>query len=140
MKKFYNLAVFYTILALIGGVFYREFTKFNNFIGTTTLGFVHTHAFMLGMFFFLLLILLEKQFQLSKSPHINRFLGFYNAGLLITITMLIIRGIMQVKDIVLSSAINAMISGFAGIGHIALGIGIIYFFIILKKQLHLKTK
>lgn len=56
MKKFYNLVVFYTVIAIVGSVFYREFTKFNGFNGTSTLSFVHTHAFMSGMFFFLILI------------------------------------------------------------------------------------
>ena len=31
MKRYMNTALFYAILAMAGGVFYREFTKFNNF-------------------------------------------------------------------------------------------------------------
>ena len=42
------------------GVFYREFTKFSGFTGKTALYVVHTHYFLLGMVFFLLLLLLEK--------------------------------------------------------------------------------
>lgn len=59
MKKYANSALVYAILAMVGGVFYREFTKFNGFTGTTSLGFVHTHYFALGMIGFLLLLLLE---------------------------------------------------------------------------------
>ena len=60
MKRYINSALLYTIFALAGGVFYREFTKFNGFTGKTALGVVHTHYFVLGMVFFLLLLLLEK--------------------------------------------------------------------------------
>ena len=35
MKKLYTTARIYLILGLTAGVFYREFTKFNNFTGTT---------------------------------------------------------------------------------------------------------
>ena len=40
-KKLANTAFFYAILSMIGGVFYREFTKLNNFTGVTRLSFVH---------------------------------------------------------------------------------------------------
>lgn len=45
MKKYFNLAIIYAILAMISGVFYREFTKFLDFEGTTTLAFTHIHFF-----------------------------------------------------------------------------------------------
>lgn len=134
MNKLYKLSASYAIIALVGGVFYREFTKFNGFTGTTTLSFVHTHAFMLGMFFFLLLMVLEKLFQLSAHPQYKKFLVFYNSGVLLTIIMLITRGIPQVLNTTLSSGMNAAISGISGIGHILLCIGLIFFFLILKKQ------
>lgn len=38
MKKYANAAIVYSFLALAGGVFYREFTKFNGFGGATSLG------------------------------------------------------------------------------------------------------
>ena len=37
MKKFINISLIYAIAAMAGGVFYREFTKFNNFTGVTAL-------------------------------------------------------------------------------------------------------
>ena len=63
MKRYMNAALLYAVLAMIGGVFYREFTKFNGFTAKTTLSVVHTHYFLLGMVFFLLLLLLEKNFS-----------------------------------------------------------------------------
>ena len=49
MKRYMNLALLYAVLAVIGGVCYREFTKFNGFAAKTALGVVHTHYFLLGM-------------------------------------------------------------------------------------------
>ena len=36
MKKYANSALVYAVLAMVGGVFFREFTKFNAFDGATT--------------------------------------------------------------------------------------------------------
>lgn len=49
MKRYMNPTLLYAILAMVGGVFYREFTKFNGFTAKTTLGVVHTHYFLLGI-------------------------------------------------------------------------------------------
>lgn len=38
MKKHLNISLIYAIAAMLGGVFYREFTKFNSFSGVTALG------------------------------------------------------------------------------------------------------
>ena len=38
MKKLLNTAFVYALAAMAGGVFYREFTKFNGFTGRTALG------------------------------------------------------------------------------------------------------
>ena len=56
MKRYMNMALLYAVLAMVGGVFYREFTKFNGFTAKTTLSVVHTHYFLLGMVVFLLLL------------------------------------------------------------------------------------
>lgn len=44
-KKYFNLALIYATAAMIGGVFYREFTKWNGFTGATALG-RYTHIFL----------------------------------------------------------------------------------------------
>ena len=58
MKRYANASLLYALIAMAGGVFYREFTKFNGFTAKTTLSVVHTHYFLLGMVVFLLLLLL----------------------------------------------------------------------------------
>lgn len=135
MKKLINTAFLYSILAMIGGVFYREFTKINNFTSKTTLSIVHTHLFMLGMVFFLIVLLLAKQYKgLIADKKFNLFYYIYNSGLILSIIMFIWRGILQVLGNNISKGLNASISGMAGIGHILLAVGIIIFFTILKKQ------
>lgn len=47
MKRLMDASIVYGVLGLIGGVFYREFTKFNGFTDFTTLSVVHTHYLML---------------------------------------------------------------------------------------------
>ena len=124
MKRYMNMALLYAVLAIAGGVFYREFTKFNGFIAKTTLSVVHTHYFLLGMVFFLLLLLLEKNFSFT-STKTGRVLVAYHIGLNLTAMMFVVRGVSQVLAPTLSSGINATISGIAGIGHTLLGASLI---------------
>ena len=132
MKRYINLALLYAVLAMVGGVFYREFTKFNGFTGKTTLGVVHTHYFLLGMVFFLLLLLLEKNFSFTGAKT-GRILAAYHVGLNLTAVMFVVRGVTQVLGIALFSGMSAAISGIAGIGHILLGISLVLLLIQIKK-------
>lgn len=131
MKRYMNTALVYAILAMVGGVFYREFTKFNGFTAKTTLSVVHTHYFLLGMVFFLLLVL-EKSFSFT-GPKTGRILAFYHVGLNLTAVMLVIRGVTQVLGTALSSGMSAAISGMAGIGHILLGVSLVLLLVQLKR-------
>lgn len=124
MKRFMNTALLYAILAMVGGVFYREFTKLLGFTAKTTLSVVHAHYFMLGTVFFLLLLLLEKAFAFS-GPKTGRVLAVYHAGLNLTCVMFLVRGVLQVLGTPLSSGMTAAISGIAGIGHILLGVSLV---------------
>lgn len=85
-------SIIYAVLALVGGVFYREFTKLNGF---TTLSVVHTHYLMLGMVFFLMLVLLENNFHFIDNK-VRKYLIFYHIGLILTVFLLTIRGVVQV--------------------------------------------
>ena len=66
MKKYLSIAMFYSIAAMVGGVFYREFTKWNGFTGITALGKLHTHLFVLCMFMFMIIALFAKENDLEK--------------------------------------------------------------------------
>ncbi|WP_346697553.1 DUF2871 domain-containing protein [Catenibacillus scindens] len=133
MKRYMNMALLYAVLAMIGGVFYREFTKFNGFTGKTALGVVHTHYFLLGTVFFLLLLLLEKSFSFTGTMT-GRILVIYHIGLNLTSVMFVIRGVFQVLGTSLSSGMNAAVSSIAGIGHILLGVSLILVLIQIKRR------
>lgn len=133
MKRYANTALLYAILAMVGGVFYREFTKFNGFTAKTTLSVVHTHYFLMGMVFFLLLLMLEKAFSFTGAKT-GRVLALYHVGLNLTAVMLVVRGVFQVLGTSLSAGMNAAISGIAGIGHILLGVSLILMLLQIKRS------
>ena len=134
MKRYINTALLYAILAMAGGVFYREFTKFNGFTAKTTLSVVHTHYFLLGMVFFLLLLLLEKNFSFT-GPKTGRVLVLYHVGLNLTAVMLVVRGVVQVLGTPLSTGMSAAISGMAGIGHILLGVSLVLLLVQIRRSI-----
>lgn len=134
MKRYVNTALLYALLAMVGGVFYREFTKFNGFTAKTTLSVIHTHYFLMGMVFFLLLLILEKNFSFSNTKT-GQILAIYHSGLNLTVIMLVVRGITQVLGTTLSSGMDAAISGMAGIGHILLGVSLILLLLQIKRSL-----
>lgn len=133
VKRYANLALVYAIIAMVFGVFYREFTKFNHFDGQTNLSVMHTHYFLLGMFFFLILMMLEKGFSFSDGG-VGKILIVYQIGLNITGIGFLMRGLTQVQGNELSKGMDASISGIAGIGHILTGICIILLLLKIRKR------
>lgn len=133
IKRCANLSLTYGVIAMAFGVFYREFTKFSGFTGRTNLSFLHTHYFMLGMFFCLLLMLAEKAFSFS-TPKTRRVLAAYQAGLNITGLGFLLRGLTQVWGTDLSRALDASISGVAGIGHILTGVSLVLLLLQIRKR------
>ncbi len=133
MKKYLNISLIYAILAMAGGVFYREFTKFNEFTEATILGKVHTHFFLLGMVVFWITALFAAQKNLEEIKTFKVFMWIYNIGVPLTGVMMVVRGIPQVLVVSLSDGLSAAISGIAGIGHILTGIGIVLLIFSFKK-------
>ena len=133
VKRYANLDLFCQIAAMVVGVFYRGFMKFSHFSGQTNLSFLHTHYFMLGMFFFLVLMLAEKAFSFS-GRNTGKLLAAYQFGLNITGLGFLMRGLTQVWGTELSRGLDASISGIAGIGHILMGISIILLLLKIKKR------
>jgi len=135
MRKQLNTSFVYMIIGLVFGVFYREFTKYLGFTGRTSLSVLHTHTLILGMVMFLIVLVLDKQFNLVKEKKFNRFYILYNLGLVMTLIMLFIRGLADVEVITLTKGLNAAISGIAGLAHIILAAGLFTFFTILRKKI-----
>lgn len=134
MKRYANTAIVYAVIAMIFGVFYREFTKAYGFTGKTNLAVMHTHYFVLGMSFFLILLLMEKSFSFSAQKNTGLFLITYQVGLNITGLGFLIRGLTQVWGTALSTAQDAAISGIAGIGHILLGVSMILILLKIRRS------
>ena len=130
MKKLFKISTFYLVLGLILGVFYREFSKLNEFTGVTTLSATHTHALVLGFIFFIIVLLLEKNFFISKIKSFKIWLVTYNVGLIYLLSTLVYRGILQVQGVDFSG-----LSHIAGLGHAVLGISLIWFVVIVNKAI-----
>ena len=129
MKKLINTSMVYMAAALAGGVFYREFTKFNGYVGETALGKVHAHLFMLGMFFWLIVTLLAGRWQgILKDKLFGRFFVLYNIAVPFMAVMLVVRGVLEVLGTELSS-------GIAGIAHILATAALVMLFVILKRNI-----
>ena len=92
------------------------------------------HYFLLGMVFFLLLLLLEKNFSFS-APKTNWLMFVYQFGLNLTAVMFVVRGVTQVLETALSSGMSAVISRVAGIDHILLGISLVLILIQIKRSI-----
>ena len=132
-----RLSLFSMIAGLLVGYAYRELTR--NFTGDTMLGAVHGHVFTLGMMWYLLVLLLDDRFGLSKQKYWKSFLWIYTLGFVFSITMMITRGLTEVWMMPLTKAQDHMIAGLAGIGHITLTIGLILFYMNLRRALLSKS-
>ena len=128
MQKLFKISTLYLLLGLALGVFYREFTKLNHFTGISVLSITHTHALVLGFIFFIIVLLLERNFFISKIKNFKAWLVTYNIGLIYLLSTLVYRGILQVKGIDFNG-----LSHIAGLGHAILGISLIWFVVIVNK-------
>ena len=132
MKKIFNAAFTYMIIGVLAGLFYREFTKANDFPEGefTQLGVVHTHLLTLGFIVLLIVLALDKVFGLSGTKLFSWFFWLYNVGVILTAGMMVWHGSLTV----LGQQSNAMIAGIAGLGHIALSVSFVLFFLALRKK------
>ena len=135
MKRIMNASIVYFVLAMVAGVFYREFTKFNDYSGTTVLSVLHTHLLVLGTGLFLIIAVVCKITDLANNKLFRKFFIIYNITLPYMVLMMLVRGIVQTTGTVLSRSLNGMLSGFAGLSHIGIMISLILLLISLKKEL-----
>src|SRR5699024_8489576 len=120
------------------GLFYREFTKLNDFPEGqfTQLSLAHTHLLTLGFIVLLIVLALEKVFAMSRSRKLfDWFFWLYNAGVILTSAMLIWHGSLTV----LGEESNNMIAGIAGLGHMLITAGVIVFFVALRRAIKQHT-
>lgn len=130
MKKIAYSSLAYMIFGLAAGLFYREFPRMINVVGEvqdSQLSVVHTHAFALGMFVFLFVLIFAKLFNIHKHPHFNKFYLTYHIGVGVSTLTMLAHGIY----VELGKAPHAAFSGIAGLGHIVLTIAFALFFYVL---------
>jgi len=133
MRKLFYAAFSYMVLGVISGLYYRELTKSRDFPGDefTQLSLVHTHLLALGFTIFMIILVLEYQFKLSRSSLFNWFFWAYNIGLIITAAMLAVHGTMTI----LGTESSPATEGISGLGHIFLTVGMILLFLNLRTAL-----
>ena len=137
MRRLLYSFLFYMIIGLLSGFYYRELTKAHHFTGDTQLALVHTHTLILGMFMFLLLLPLEKVFKLSSYYLFNWFFIVYDLGVIVTIGMMTYKGTLQVIDAKYSPE---ALAGFAGIGHTGMLAGLLLLFFLLRQAIITEPK
>ncbi|KPI88400.1 hypothetical protein ABL78_2519 [Leptomonas seymouri] len=130
MEKLARASMGYTIFGLASGVYWRELTRYFGYVsnGASQLRVMHTHCFSLGTFFFLFVLLLEKNFGLSKQKDYKKFYISYNIGVGITLTMILVHGTLTVVD---KDPKSRIISWAAGVGHMITAVGFYYFYKVL---------
>lgn len=117
-------------LGLISGLYWREFTKINEFEGQTMLSTAHTHALALGMLMFLVVLALAKVFSIPEKSG-KLFALLYNIGLGFTFGAMVVKGTLQVLELPIAE--SKMWPGFAGLGHMLIAGTLVYFFLFLMK-------
>lgn len=128
------------IMGLIGGVFYREFTKFYDFTGVTHLSKVHVHSLALGFILLLVIYLLVEKLNEREIFTIKKPLYIFQSGFVLTMSSMFVYGIFDVVSQG-QNTINIMaISGISGLGHIILGVGLVWTMIRIFNFEKLKLK
>lgn len=134
MKKMFKISLAYLVFGLLAGVFMREVSYNIGFTGETVMSIVHTHALTLGAAMFMMVAVLMKNFEIEKTRSFKFFMGFYNAGLVMTLGFMTARGVSQLFQMPFVSFWDHMVSGLAGIGHVLLTVGLGFLFHALIKS------
>ena len=135
-KLLFRSAATWAIIGLVGGVYYREFTRFHDWDHPvfTQLSTVHTHALVLGCLFMLVMLCLERVFSVSRHARLaNKAYVVWNVGVAMTVAMQAVKGSMQVAGV--EAHTSPAIAGISGLGHIVLAVGFALYFHCLAKAL-----
>ncbi len=130
---FFRAAAAWTGLGLLAGLYYRELTRSTGHPGGTQLSTTHTHFLVLGTIFGLVFLLLEHQFHLSQSKLFKGFFWTWIAGVAVTVGAQLFKGTLQVQGN--TAADSKAIAGISGMGHIALTVAFVLFFLALRSRI-----
>lgn len=128
MKKLFKTVLSFIILALLIEVVILISTKvvgWNNLAsGRPFLAAVHVHLFALGVLFFLIQMLLEKNFNITKAKFYNVFYIVFLSGLGLFMSVLLYKGFGQIFKF---DVISGLTQGAAAIAHTAMFVGLFFF-------------
>ena len=134
----FDMATTYLIMGLGAGIFYREFTKYFAFTGPTHLAKVHVHTLVLGFIVSMILYLVLKNLENQKLKELKKPLSVYNTGLVLTLVTMMTYGIYDVIGKGQETISIGAISGFSGIGHLLLGVGLVWTWVKIRKAISLE--
>lgn len=139
MTRSLYTAFTYLVLGLASGLFSREYTKHtDNLLSHTPLNVMHTHLLTLGMIVFLVVLALDALLGLSGRRSFTVFYWTYNVGLVVTVALQGVRGLLTLggHD---PATTSAAIPGIAGLGHILLTVGLVSLFVALRAAVRERT-
>ncbi len=134
--KFVKNAFAYLIFGLLSGLYFRELTRTLDFEGYTVLSSLHTHAIVLGTMFSLLILVLDKNYNLQSRIKFDLAWILYVTGVWFLLLMNTIRGTLQVLKTQLSSSMDGMIAGIAGLSHILLSVALVWLMLIIYRSVN----
>jgi heme/copper-type cytochrome/quinol oxidase subunit 1 len=98
---------------------------------------VHPYLLVLGLIINIVLGLLLANFTLNEKQEKIAFI-IYNVGVSLTGLLLLTRGtfdvLVKTNNYEISGTLSLIISGLAGISHIILAVGLIYYFVLIIKS------
>lgn len=125
-RNILGLSFTFLIMGLIGGVFYREFTKFYNYQAVNHLSKLHVHILVLGFLLMLVVYMVSKKYDIEIVLTLKKPIYVFVSGFAFTVINMALFGIYEVvgqgNDIVNRHALE----GLSGIGHIILTIGLVW--------------
>lgn len=119
-----GLAFVNMIMGFVGGVFYREFTKYYDFNAVNHLGKLHVHMLVLGFITMFMLYLIVKKYEDANIRDFKRPVHIFEGGLILTVVSMMVIGIYEVVGEGVATISIPAISGISGIGHILLAVGL----------------
>ncbi|MGO0576014.1 DUF2871 family protein [Ornithinimicrobium panacihumi] len=131
----FRSAAAWTAIGLAGGLYYREFTKLNefDFASPSQLGLVHTHALTWGTIFMLVLLGLGVLMPaLTRDKWMRWGVHLLNAGLVLTVGMMAFKGSVQILD--KPWADSPALAGVSGLGHMTLTAALILLLLAIGRQ------
>lgn len=129
MKKIFFTFLGFIIASLLLEVVILITTKvagWDNFSqGRPFLAIVHTHLMVLGTFFFLIQMLLEKVFKITEAKLYNAFYYVYLVGVTLLVSMMLYKGFVQLDGT--ATVITGLTQSITPIAHVLVFTGFFLF-------------